>query len=172
MKHELSADFSNPNHIAEMENKKRTLLVRGFLSSASKLYSIETIYYPGCRNDNILVSAVPEATVYYLDNGILNRTSSDGVFFHGDFTDPPFEPESFDALFLKDLHITESGKEHKERLRQILKPIKQGGLVIATRFDGCGIWQQDVPFVMESGLVKQTNIAFTPKDYLSVFLKV
>lgn len=155
----------------ELNEKRERFVTRNFISRASAFYPMDRIYYPACGKDTILTDALPDSTVYYIDNTIKHR--KDGVFFYGDYRDAPFEENSFDALFLKDIHLKESGiskDEQIERLKAILKPIKPEGLVIAAKF-GCNIWEIDVPFVRNSGLVKTTNIPFTPKE-LEVFFNI
>ena len=131
------------------------------------MYQLDRIYYPGCGNDTILTGVLPDSTLYYLDRNVKER--SDGVFFHGDYLDAPFESDSFDALFLKDVHIKESGyTNHRERLEALLKPVKKDGLIVGARY-GCKIWEIDIPYVRESGLVIPTNMQH-PKE-LEIFIK-
>lgn len=171
MKPELSRFDGGGSQSSEADEKRRRFVVQEFLRRANDIYPMERVYYPACGEDTILTGALPDTTIYYLDRTVKKR--DDGVFFNCDYLDAPFEPNTFDGLFLKDVHIRESGfeKEHRKRLEALLNPIKPGGLVIAARF-GCKIWELDVPYVKSSGLVKPTNIQFTPKKELEVFQKI
>jgi len=78
-----------------------------FLGRVKDDLRIRSIYYPGCSQDTTLEPAFQHRQITFLDKAVLRRDAPNA--FKGDFTDPPEEIEdgSFDAVFVKDLHLHE-----------------------------------------------------------------
>lgn len=146
-----------------IEARKRKMRLYDFLYTVQQNLLLTTLYYPGCNMDTIL-DELQGIRVTYLDR---NRTRS-GEMFVADFEDPPFLEPCFDAIYVSDLHLQDSSVReavHTEKLGKLLKPVRSGGLIIAPRFGGCGIWEREIPFVRNSAFVSKFKLLSAPAEF-------
>ena len=140
-----------------------------FLKMLRQQIGITLIYYPGAWVDDTLETAFDRKEVIYLDSDNeknLLKFSPGRNYVMGDYTQPPFKDEIFDAILYKDNDATE-----KEAL-QILRTLKQGGIVILMDDNACGLNLRPKEFQLLSSF-KKVKLPFRHEEpnYITVFQK-
>ncbi len=146
--------------------QKRKFTVTGiFLERVKNIYDINSIYYPGCSSENILESAFTPDQIYYLDKNIRRTDAPHAII--GDYLHPPFPFETFDALFLNDIHLHEfkSNLRPKQALQQVLSSIKKDGLVIVGKRRACPEWPRELKFYTNQSELSPVSVPMQHPDF-------
>ena len=103
-----------------------------FLNGLRKIFPISHIYYPGCGEDDVLETAFTSKEIVYLDNDYIycHLIHRGGSFVLANVASSPFRTDSFDAVFIQDVHPT------KVDLQEILRTLRPQRLVIFS-LDDC-----------------------------------
>lgn len=96
----------------------------------------------------------------------------------GDFMNPPPEISnaSFDAAFIKDLHLhlkeTEDRLSQQEKLDSILGKIKLGGTVIYGISRNCDKWEGELAFLQSrKELLTPLHLSYANPDFRTFIVK-
>lgn len=98
-----------------------------FLSQLRDFYNIQSLYYPGSGVDRSLLRIWNPNQVLHFDlkhpstNPFFTET---GRFELGDLNKPPFDPESFDGAYIRDLHLK------RRNIPPITEVVKRGGIIV------------------------------------------
>jgi hypothetical protein len=120
-----------------------------FLLILRNIYDISSIYYPGCGSDAQLEPAFQQREIAYLDKKT-KRYDASGWGMVGDYMRPPFSDETFDSIFIQDLHLHEKKDDDippQWKLQRILQTGKDNGILIYNTHPVCKGWEKELPFV-------------------------
>lgn len=147
------------------EQKRKFTLAGIFLNRIKSMYNIQSIYYPGCSYENILESAFKPEEICYLDKNVRRTDAIHAVI--GDYLQPPFPFETFDALFLNDIHLHEyKGKlRPKQALQQVLHSVKKEGLVIVGKRYACPEWKKELQFYTNQSELSPVSVLMQHPDF-------
>jgi hypothetical protein len=140
-----------------------------FLSDLKSDLRIGTIYYPCCSKDTTL-EPVFTGRITYLDRAV-ERHDAGRLGIVGDFTNPPpeIEDQSFDAAFIRDLHLhlSEPGQSltPQESLAQILKKVRTGGYVIYGIRRACPKWEGELAFFEGQETLKPVILDYSSENF-------
>lgn len=108
--------YTNKETVIEKRNQETVAFFKTLLTERDIL----NIYYPGSGTDFTLDQLFKPHQITYLD-----REPKRKDVIHGDFrSTPDFLDETFDAVFIQDLHQTKLG------FSEILRTLKFSGLVV------------------------------------------
>ncbi|MBI2144941.1 hypothetical protein HYU18_01325 [Candidatus Woesearchaeota archaeon] len=143
-----------------------------FLKAVRSLFPISYIYYPGACYDDTLESAFYRWQIAYLDYYDEEDEREDLADFArgrnyitGDYTQPPFRPGTFDAVFFND---PDAGLAEALQIFQLLKV---GGILIFVKKNECqlNISESDIGLYFQ---FSRLELPFRHKDDLiSVYQK-
>lgn len=155
---------------ANIEEARRKAEVNKLLSEIKSDLKIKSVYYPGCGQDSTL-EPVFTGRITYLDRSI-QRVDAGRHGLVGDFLTPPPEiaDYSFDAAFVKDLHLhlDEDGNNisPQEKLSAIIKKVKIGGSLIYQIRRACNKWEGELSFLeSQKGAIAPIQLGYRDPDF-------
>lgn len=155
-----------PKSLSEAVEKAEA---NSYLSNVRSDLRINRIYYPGCGSDATL-EPVFTGKIAYLDHAI-KRVDAGKMGFVGDFITPPAEITdlSFDAAFIKDLHLhlleNPNDAPSQQRLQAILSKVKNNGFVLYGVRKACDKWEGEVGFLESSGTVSPVTLGYSNPNF-------
>ncbi len=161
-----------PSNFAEASEKAEAT---NFLSNLKSDLRIGNIYYPGCSDDSIL-EPVFTGHITYLDDRIVRRDAGK-LGFLSNFMSPPKEivDNSFDAAFIKDLHLhlKEDGQtaSPSEKLEAILRKVKTNGTIIYGIRRACPEWEGELGFLSAQTNLRNLQLPYSNPNF-KVFFKI
>lgn len=166
---QLRVDTGRNRMPSTLEEAREKAEANNFLSSIKSDLGIRSIYYPSCSQDTTLEPVFTGRTTY-LDR-VIKRHDAGTKGIVGDFTNPPpdIQDASFDAAFIRDLHLHLAKEEQNltpgECLDAILKKVRSGGHVIYGIRKICPKWEGELAFLEGQDALKPTPLGYSNDNF-------